>query len=97
VVGLPAPDPAWRFVNEIDATIPGKVGLNPGTLPATISADMSAATPVHVGLVGILNGDVDGSFAGASGSQDLDNLQSTYFVDLTSAYGLQLSQFGVYP
>ena len=97
VVGLPAPDPAWRFVNEIDATIPGKVGLTPGTLPATIGADVSgAAAQVHVGLVGLLNGDVDGSFAGAQGSQDLDDLQPSYFVDLTSAYGLQLSQFGVY-
>ena len=98
VVGLPAPDPAWRFVNEIDATIPGKVGLTPGTLPATISADMSsAATPVHVGLVGILNGDVDGSFAGTPESQDLDVQQPTYFDDLTRDYGfLQLSQFGVY-
>jgi len=97
VVGLPAPDPAWRFVNEIDATIPGKVGLTPGTLPATIGANVSgAAAQVHVGLVGILNGDVDGSFAGEQGSQDLDDLQPTYFVDLTSAYGLQLSQFGVY-
>ena len=97
VVGLPAPDPAWRFVNEIDATIPGKVGLTPGTLPATIGADMSGtATQVHVGLVGILNGDVDGSFAGAPESQDLDVQQPTYFVDLTSAHGLQLSQFGVY-
>ena len=98
VVGLPAPDPVWRFVNEIDATIPGKVGLNPGTLPATIGADVSGtATQVHVGLVGILNGDVDGSFAGAPGSQDLDDLQPTYFDDLTRDYGfLQLSQFGVY-
>ena len=97
VVGLPAPDPAWRFVNEIDATIPGKVGLTPGTLPATIGADVSgAAAQVHVGLVGLLNGDVDGSFAGAQGSQDLDDLQPSYFVDLTSSHGLQLSQFGVY-
>jgi hypothetical protein len=98
VVGLPAPDPVWKFVNEIDAGIPGKVGLNPGILPGTISADVSGAvTQVHVGLVGILIGDVDGSFAGMQGSLDLDLLQLTYFVDLTYAHGLQLSQFGVYP
>jgi hypothetical protein len=97
VVGLPAPEPVWKFVNEIDTSIPGKVGLNPGTLPATISADVSgAAAQIHVGLVGILIGDVDGSFAGASGSQDLDLLQPAYFTDLASAHGLQLSQFGVY-
>ena len=98
VVGLPAPDPVWKFVNEIDAGIPGKVGLSPGTLSATINADVSgAAAQVHVGLVGILIGDVDGSFPGAQGGLDLDLLQPTYFADLTSAHGLQLSQFGIYP
>jgi hypothetical protein len=97
VVGLPSPDPVWRFVSESDMSIPGKVDLNPGTLPDTINADVSAAVAqVHVGLVGILIGDVDGSFAGAAGSQDLDLLQPTYFADLTYAHGLQLSQFGVY-
>jgi hypothetical protein len=97
VVGLPAPNPAWRFVNEIDTTIPGKVGLNPGTLPATIDASVSgAAAQVHVGLVGFLIGDVDGSFAGAPGSQDLDLLQPSYFINLTNDYDLQLTQFGVY-
>jgi hypothetical protein len=78
-------------------SIPGKAGLNPGTLPDTINADVSAAVAqVHVGLVGILIGDVDGSFAGAEGSQHLDLLHPTYFTDLTTAHGLQLSQFGVY-
>ena len=98
VVGLPAPDPAWRFVNEIDASIPGTTShiLTPGILPTTMGADLSGATPVHVGLVGFLTGDVDGSFAGAPGSPDLDVVQPSYFVDLTAGNGLQLSQFGVY-
>ena len=51
---------------------------------------------MHVGLVGYLSGDVDGSFAGAAGALDLDTLQSTYFNNLTSSHGLNLSQFGVY-
>ena len=98
VVGLTAPAPTWHFVNEIDTTIPGKTGnLNPGTPQATINADLSGAGPVHIGLVGYLRGDVDGSYAGAPGALDLDTTQSGYFTTLvTSHAGLNLSQFGIY-
>jgi len=60
----------------------------------SIAATLSGTSPVHVGLVGYLTGDVDGSFAGASRSS---NLPGTYFTDLVAANGLQASQFGVYP
>lgn len=98
VAGLPSPDPVWRFVNEIDASIPSRANLTPGVLAATVSVNLAgAAVQVHAGLVGILSGDIDGSFAGAQGSQDLDLLQPTYFTDLTRDHGLTLAQFGVYP
>jgi hypothetical protein len=51
---------------------------------------------MHVGLVGYLSGDVDGSFAGAAGALDLDVLQAGYFTSLAAASGLNLTQFGVY-
>jgi len=99
VVGLSSPDPTWLFFNEADATVPGKANLNPGTVPSTMNADVAAAgAQVHVGLVGVLRGDVDGSYAGAAGASDLDVVQPTYFTDLIAGHtGLSLPQFGIYP
>ena len=91
VVGLVSPDPAWMFFNE--ALVPPGVGLNPG-IPPAISA--MGVGQLHVGLVGVLRGDVDGSFAGAAGSLNLDVLQPNYLHDLALQPGLNLSQFGVY-
>ncbi len=97
VVGLSSPEPTWHFANEADLSVPGKAGLNPGAPPA-ITADLSASSPVHVGLVGYLSGDVDGSFGGAANAQDLDNTQPGYFVALVDSHpGLSLAQFGIYP
>ena len=96
VVGLTAPQPTWHFVNELDTTVPAKATLNPGQPQTSISASTSGSSPVHVGLVGYLSGDVDGSFAGAAGALDLDALQSGYFTSLSAASGLNLTQFGVY-
>jgi hypothetical protein len=90
VVGLPTTDPVWKFVNETDAT---------PTAMSTPDVNLSGATgPVHVGLVGYLTGDVDGSFAGISGAVDLDTTQPTYFDDLVAASNnaLNLAQFGIY-
>ena len=94
VVGLTAPDPTWRFVNELDATVPSKTTLSPGVAQTSITASLSASSPVKVGLVGYLTGDVDGSYAlGGSSS-----LTKTYFDALVAAHPTELSlaQFGVY-
>ena len=97
VVGLTAPQPAWGFVNELDATVPGKANLSPGVAQTSITASLSASSPVKVGLVGYLTGDVDGSYAGAAGALDLDITQASYFTALVTANsGLSLTQFGVY-
>ena len=96
VVGLTTQQPAWRFVNEIDPLVPAKANLAPGLPQASIQIDTSALSPIHVGLVGYLAGDVDGSFSGAAGGLDLDTLQANYFTDLTTGHGLSLTQFGVY-
>jgi len=53
---------------------------------------------VHVGLVGYLSGDVDGSFAGAAGATALN---TSYFTSLVAAHpelgsSFNLAQFGVY-
>ena len=98
VVGLTAPQPTWRFVNELDTTVPAKANLSPGVPQAIISVNTSTgSSPVKVGLVGYLSGDVDGSFAGAAGALDLDITQASYFTALVTANsGLSLAQFGVY-
>ena len=96
VVGLTAPAPSWHFVSDIDISIPGKTNLNPGIPQTTINADLRGASPVHIGLVGYLSGDVDGSYAGALGALDLDNTQPSYFTALTQSQSLNLSQFGIY-
>ena len=97
VVGLTAPAPAWHFVNELDATVPAKTGLNPGVASTSFSVNLASSTPVHVGLVGYLSGDVDGSFAGAAGAQDLDVTQPGYFTALLGQHPeLNAAQFGIY-
>ena len=96
VVGLPSPEPTWHFANDADTSIPARAGLSPGLAPA-ISAELGWNSPVHVGLVGYLSGDVDGSYAGALGAADLDTTQPDYFTALVAAHpGLSLAQFGVY-
>ncbi len=97
VVGLPSPDPQWLLFNEADITVPGKATLAPGAVPA-ISASLAGSASIHVGLVGVLRGDVvgDGSF-GAPSAQDLDVTQPGYFQQLAIDTGLNLTQFGIYP
>jgi hypothetical protein len=95
VVGLAAPDPTWHFVNEADTSVPSKTTLSPGTPQATVTADLSGTSPVHVGLVGYLSGDVDGSYAGAAGALDLDVTQPAYIATLVASHpGLTAAQFG---
>ena len=96
VVGLTAPQPTWHFVNELDTTVPAKANLPPGVPQTSVSANTSGSSPAHVGLVGYLSGDVDGSFAGAAGALDLDVPDTGYFTRLSAASGLNMAQFGVY-
>jgi hypothetical protein len=85
VVGLPTTVPTWHFVNENSAS---------PTWQATVNADLSGASPVAVGLVGYLTGDVDGSYAGAGGTSVLP---AVYFDKLiTNHTDLSYSQFGIY-
>ena len=93
VVGLTAPAPQWLFFNEADSNVPGDANLTPGLMPAlTIDSTM----PTHIGLVGVLRGDVDGSFAGTGMPVMTDS--RAYFTDLVAAHPvLNLAQFGVYP
>ena len=79
--------------------MPGRIGLTPGPLseePARLGELKG-----KVGLVGILRGDVDGSW---SPPQDAQRLGDAWFDDLTSRVGAREAeagfdpaQWGVYP
>ena len=99
-VGLPAPRPAWAFFDEADPALPRTLPTSPGAPPA-LQATVPAAAPI--GLVGVLRGDVDGSWPAPVGSQDLDTLEPAYFDTLldrlTTAHpgaGFAPSQWGIY-
>jgi hypothetical protein len=96
VVGLTAPQPSWHFLNELDTSVAAKANLKPGTAQTSITADLSGTSPVHVGLVAYLSGDVDGSYAGATGASDLDMTEPNYFVTLVANHPgvLSAAQFG---
>ncbi|MBI4986631.1 MAG: hypothetical protein HZC24_15140 [Rhodocyclales bacterium] len=90
VVGLAAPQPAWVFAAESDTAMPARANLNPGVVAAALTVDV-AGDP-SVGVVGVLRGDVDGSWSGGGTS-----LSAAYFDDLVAGHPtLNLSQFGVY-
>ena len=65
--------------------------LTPCAVPA-LTATLATTGATRVGLVGVLRGDVDGSYGGG-GSQSLD---LAYFQHLAADTGLNLTQFGVY-
>ena len=99
-VGLAAAAaPRWAFVDEADPGMPARATATPGLVPATLAG----VTPVdgHVGLVGVLRGDVDGSWQAPAGTA---RLEAGYVADLVDrldaqhpAAGFELSQWGVYP
>jgi hypothetical protein len=48
-----------------------------------------------VNLVGVLKGDVNGSWAAPAGSTDLDTIDPMHFSTLSSIFGMPVGQFGV--
>ena len=78
--------------------MPARAGTSPGTVPAAVST----AAAEHFGLVGILRGDVNGSWTPPAGAKDLDDIDGTYFQDLVTTLNadpgpdVSLSQWGIY-
>jgi hypothetical protein len=102
LTGTGTPTPTWKFVDEASDAVTAITGvggnpLRPGQPPAiTLNLTGDAAT-LQVKLVGYLRGDVDGSFAGATGALDLDEVQPDYFTALVLEQpALNLAQFGIY-
>ena len=97
VIELPsAPAKEWLFVEE------SRDFWNETTKAFTLDRDhaswdhtISVTAPGQTNLVGVLKGDVNGSWAAPAGSTDLDTINPTYFNALTNLYGMPLAQFGV--
>ena len=96
-IHLPAaPAKEWVFVEDSrdfwdEATQAFTLDRNHTTWDHSISATAAQQT----NLVGVLKGDVNGSWAAPAGSTDLDVLDAGYFDALTQVYGMPLAQFGV--
>ena len=58
-VGLQAPKPSWVFVEEGDDALPSI--LSPG-IPGPVTVPVTSPGPIEVNLIGVLRGDVDGSY-----------------------------------
>ncbi len=58
-VGLQAPKPAWVFVEEGDDALSSILG--PG-IPGPVTAEVTPPDAIEVNLIGVLRGDVDGSW-----------------------------------
>jgi uncharacterized delta-60 repeat protein len=97
VIKLPAaPAKEWMFVEESrdfwnETTQAFTLDRNHTTWDHSISATAAEQT----NLVGVLKGDVNGSWSAPAGSTDLDVLDAGYFDALTQVYGMPLAQFGV--
>ena len=67
VVGLPSSDPAWSCYDDskIPQTLSDSQGLAPGAWSAAAKLSDLSAVPAEVKVIGVLTGDVDGSWAPA--------------------------------
>jgi len=96
-VGREAPSPSWVFVDERDTVLAARLALEPGTPPPLQrGVDPAAVAPVHLGLVGVLRGDVDGSHPGMSGATALESAHPGYIGALIDELGVDPSRFGIY-
>ena len=90
-----APAKEWMFVEESRDfwnETNGTFTLNRNA--AAWDHSITAAAEGEVNLVGVLKGDVNGSWAAPTGSADLDLLHPGYFDALTHVYGMPMAQFG---
>jgi hypothetical protein len=88
----------WFFVEESrdfwnEATNSYTLTRAASSWNRTIEVDVDFDTTLN--LVGILKGDVNGSWSAPAGSTDLDVLDPNYFVELAALLGVPTDQWGV--
>ncbi len=95
-----APAARWLFVDEAQDFTDEARGVFTTTRKSVLWDDMLAVDPAYNAarnLVGVLLGDVDGSWSPPAGAADLDTLQPDYFQTLASLTGSSVSQWGIWP
>ena len=93
-----APAKEWMFVEESrdfwnEATGQFTVDRTHASWDHSISTTLQSEATVN--LVGVLKGDVNGSWVAPVGSTDLDAIDPTYFSTLSSIFGMPLTQFAI--
>lgn len=93
-----APAAQWLFVNENqdfwdEANSRFTLTKNNANWNAGLTLDLAQSDKCN--LVGVLLGDVNGSWVAPSGSLDLDDLDPSYFRQLATLIGVPTDQWGV--
>ena len=98
-VKLPtAPLDEWLFVEETRDfwdEIKGEFTLNKDNAYWDRSINVEVQGNTELGLVGIVKGDVNGSWQAPAGALDLDVLLPSYFENLSQLTGAPISQWGI--
>lgn len=100
-VGQPdAMPPRWVFLDEADSSVPVQPIRQPGTPPVIHAQPVAGSS---LGLVGVLRGDVDGSWEPPPGSGKLLDQRPGHFDDLVARFAIDpelpdisLAQWGLY-
>lgn len=93
-----APAAKWLFVNEAEDFWNEAVNSFTTSRKSVVydkSLDVNTQQDVNVNLVAVLKGDVNGSWASAAGTTNLDTVSPNYFAELSSRLGSPQSQWGV--
>ena len=92
-----APAKEWMFVEESrdfwnETTSKFTLDRNNANWDPSIGG---VKAPGEANLVGVLKGDVNGSWSAPADSLDLDSLVPTHFTALSSVFGMPVAQFGI--
>ena len=93
-----APQAQWSFVQEDkdfwdEATAKFALTNRASSWDRSLQCDSDQASTVN--LVGVLRGDIDGSWNGPAGTLDLDDSNPSYFLELASRLGVPADQWGL--
>ncbi len=93
-----APAAQWSFVQEDkdfwdEGTSKFLLTNRSASWDKSLQCDSDVASTVN--LVGVLRGDIDGSWNGPAGGLDLDDSNPNYFFDLATRLGVPVDQWGL--